>query len=357
MLRSPSLPGCSSIPFYVWCSSRERKQKSRIGGKSCFHNAGMRFSRPFCLYLLRRFLLRTLSRIIPLCNALFNLKICCSPTTFDKRGKEKCRVISVINYANAVGKFMLLYRFLLTNASLMFVSSQKKSNRALKLHRPHWSSYQLHPSISPHNRSPLTCRRARRFRWRWLTAVLPFSTSMSHKQAWIWARSRVVTSAIARRRAWIRVQQMAMISRWRRTCRCRINGCPLPSNPPSVLCRCRPRCQMADEGQSAQTATGNSENHSTLMWCWCFCGFYSSTLRSPSTVRAGTREVHNKLEKNRRAHLKECFEALKKQLPITPDEKKTSNLSILGAAIRHIHVSSGNHFNCTVFDFFSILVP
>lgn len=65
----------------------------------------------------------------------------------------------------------------------------------------------------------------------------------------------------------------------------------------------------------------------------------SGTLRSPSTVRAGTREVHNKLEKNRRAHLKECFEALKKQLPITADEKKTSNLSILGAAIRHIQVS------------------
>lgn len=60
------------------------------------------------------------------------------------------------------------------------------------------------------------------------------------------------------------------------------------------------------------------------------------SLRSPSTVRAGTREVHNKLEKNRRAHLKECFEALKKQLPATPDEKKASNLSILGAAIRHI---------------------
>lgn len=53
-------------------------------------------------------------------------------------------------------------------------------------------------------------------------------------------------------------------------------------------------------------------------------------------MRAGTREVHNKLEKNRRAHLKECFEALKKQLPPTPDEKKASNLSILGAAIRHI---------------------
>lgn len=55
-------------------------------------------------------------------------------------------------------------------------------------------------------------------------------------------------------------------------------------------------------------------------------------------MRAGTREVHNKLEKNRRAHLKECFESLKRQLPVTADEKKTSNLSILGAAIRHIQV-------------------
>lgn len=49
--------------------------------------------------------------------------------------------------------------------------------------------------------------------------------------------------------------------------------------------------------------------------------------------------MHNKLEKNRRAHLKECFESLKKQLTLQPDEKKTSNLSILHAAIRHIQVS------------------
>lgn len=55
--------------------------------------------------------------------------------------------------------------------------------------------------------------------------------------------------------------------------------------------------------------------------------------------RAGTREVHNKLEKNRRAHLKECFEQLKKQLPQMQDEKKTSNLSILGNACRHVQVS------------------
>ncbi|GFT27560.1 max-binding protein MNT [Nephila pilipes] len=49
----------------------------------------------------------------------------------------------------------------------------------------------------------------------------------------------------------------------------------------------------------------------------------------------GTREVHNKLEKNRRAHLKECFELLKKQLP-NMDDRKTSNLSILRNAIRFI---------------------
>lgn len=50
---------------------------------------------------------------------------------------------------------------------------------------------------------------------------------------------------------------------------------------------------------------------------------------------AGTREVHNILEKNRRAHLKECFETLKKNVP-NVDEKKTSNLSVLRSALRYI---------------------
>ncbi|CAG9821422.1 unnamed protein product [Phaedon cochleariae] len=56
----------------------------------------------------------------------------------------------------------------------------------------------------------------------------------------------------------------------------------------------------------------------------------------PMVFRAGTREVHNKLEKHRRAHLKECFDVLKKQLPASQDEKKTSNLSILHSALRYI---------------------
>ncbi|XP_035604284.2 MAX network transcriptional repressor b isoform X1 [Oncorhynchus keta] len=50
---------------------------------------------------------------------------------------------------------------------------------------------------------------------------------------------------------------------------------------------------------------------------------------------AGTREVHNKLEKNRRAHLKDCFDTLKKNVP-NVDEKKTSNLSVLRSALRYI---------------------
>lgn len=47
--------------------------------------------------------------------------------------------------------------------------------------------------------------------------------------------------------------------------------------------------------------------------------------------------MHNKLEKNRRAHLKECFETLRRQLP-SMDDKKISNQTILKAAHRYIQV-------------------
>lgn len=50
---------------------------------------------------------------------------------------------------------------------------------------------------------------------------------------------------------------------------------------------------------------------------------------------AGTREVHNKLEKNRRAHLKECFELLRQEIP-SIDDRKISNLSILQKALRYV---------------------
>uniref|UniRef100_A0A8D8LBL6 Max-binding protein MNT n=1 Tax=Cacopsylla melanoneura TaxID=428564 RepID=A0A8D8LBL6_9HEMI len=59
-------------------------------------------------------------------------------------------------------------------------------------------------------------------------------------------------------------------------------------------------------------------------------------LMKKRTGMSGIREVHNKLEKNRRAHLKECFEILKRQVPPSQEEKKSSNLSILHSAIRYI---------------------
>ncbi|XP_071946257.1 uncharacterized protein [Antedon mediterranea] len=52
---------------------------------------------------------------------------------------------------------------------------------------------------------------------------------------------------------------------------------------------------------------------------------------------AGTREVHNILEKNRRAHLKECFEGLRCQIPNMQDHK-VSNLSILRGAFRFVQI-------------------
>ncbi|XP_021943365.1 myotubularin-related protein DDB_G0290005 isoform X2 [Folsomia candida] len=69
-------------------------------------------------------------------------------------------------------------------------------------------------------------------------------------------------------------------------------------------------------------------------------GNNSSSSSSSSSIisnsrNSGTREVHNKLEKNRRAHLKECFEMLKGQLPSFED-RKISNLAILRSSLRYI---------------------
>ncbi|KAK7475037.1 hypothetical protein BaRGS_00033718 [Batillaria attramentaria] len=64
-------------------------------------------------------------------------------------------------------------------------------------------------------------------------------------------------------------------------------------------------------------------------------GRADDTREKRRTGGAGTREVHNKLEKNRRAHLKECFDVLKKQIPQL-EEKKTSNLGILRGSLKLI---------------------
>ncbi|CAM4793820.1 unnamed protein product [Rotaria magnacalcarata] len=47
------------------------------------------------------------------------------------------------------------------------------------------------------------------------------------------------------------------------------------------------------------------------------------------------REIHNKLEKHRRAHLKDCFDTLKAEVPCQRDRKIT-NLQVLNMAIKYI---------------------
>lgn len=48
--------------------------------------------------------------------------------------------------------------------------------------------------------------------------------------------------------------------------------------------------------------------------------------------------IHNTLEKNRRAHLKECFENLQNELPQYRD-KKVTNLAILNYTLKYIQVN------------------
>jgi len=47
------------------------------------------------------------------------------------------------------------------------------------------------------------------------------------------------------------------------------------------------------------------------------------------------REIHNRLEKHRRAHLKDCFDTLKAEVPCQRDRKIT-NLQVLNLAIKYI---------------------
>lgn len=47
----------------------------------------------------------------------------------------------------------------------------------------------------------------------------------------------------------------------------------------------------------------------------------------------------------RRAHLKECFDILKKQIP-TLEDKRTSNLCILRGSIRYIQVIYADILKC-----------
>lgn len=72
------------------------------------------------------------------------------------------------------------------------------------------------------------------------------------------------------------------------------------------------------------------------------------SLMTNSTTKRESREkclsrsekaIHNTLEKNRRAHLKDCFEHLQRELPVFKEKKKATNLSILNYTLKFIQQS------------------
>lgn len=68
--------------------------------------------------------------------------------------------------------------------------------------------------------------------------------------------------------------------------------------------------------------------------------FQPATASSPTSSSSSYsrhRELHKTLEKNRRAHLRHCFEILKAELPTSEcADKKTSHINIIKSAIRYV---------------------
>lgn len=94
---------------------------------------------------------------------------------------------------------------------------------------------------------------------------------------------------------------------------------------------------------------GSEPEKSTTNWrrtgvCACMCGStltlgFNEALPSPTLSLPSWRWLTSAARPRlpRRAHLKECFETLKRNIP-NVDDKKTSNLSVLRTALRYIQV-------------------
>jgi len=64
------------------------------------------------------------------------------------------------------------------------------------------------------------------------------------------------------------------------------------------------------------------------------CKERKTTTRRSQTYRA----THNQLEKNRRAHLRDCLTSLRDLVPTPPDQTKATTLSLLQSAKQYIKV-------------------
>lgn len=95
------------------------------------------------------------------------------------------------------------------------------------------------------------------------------------------------------------------------------------SYPPLIMARVQPMI-LSSLSPSAQS----------------IMAFQPATASSPTSSTSSYsrhRELHKTLEKNRRAHLRHCFELLKAELPASECvDKKTSHINIIKSAIRYV---------------------
>ena len=98
------------------------------------------------------------------------------------------------------------------------------------------------------------------------------------------------------------------------------------SCPPLVMARVQPMILNSISPSAHQSLMAFQPAH----------GMASSPTSSSSSY-SRHRELHKTLEKNRRAHLRHCFELLKSELPFADcTDKKTSHINIIKSAIRYV---------------------
>lgn len=96
------------------------------------------------------------------------------------------------------------------------------------------------------------------------------------------------------------------------------------SYPPLIMARVQPM-------------TLNSLTPTTHQSIMAFQQAIASSPTSSSSSYSRHRELHKTLEKNRRAHLRHCFELLRTELPASECvDKKTSHINIIKSAIRYV---------------------
>lgn len=96
--------------------------------------------------------------------------------------------------------------------------------------------------------------------------------------------------------------------------------------PPLIMARVQPMILNSISPSTHQSIMTYQQQSAT-----------ASSPTSSSSSYSRHRELHKTLEKNRRAHLRHCFELLKSELPASDCvDKKTSHINIIKSAIRYV---------------------